>query len=147
MDEKRAQIDHNHPHVGATTVPPLGVRIVARAWADPDFCSRLLADGRTACEELGARFPDDAPLIALENTYELRHLVTCTLCNAYPKPGVAPDGCEVRVSDTTPATRYVVIPTRPVGTNGFTEDQLIALVTPDATIGVVPIAPTPKWTQ
>jgi nitrile hydratase len=73
--------------------PALGAKIVARAWADPAFRERLLADGRAACEEMGISFYDDTGLIVLENTERVHNLIVCTLCSCYPRPvlGLPPD--------------------------------------------------------
>jgi nitrile hydratase alpha subunit len=147
--------------------PALGAKIVARAWVDPGFRSRLLADGRKACEEFGITFYDDTGLIVLENTAEVHNLIVCTLCSCYPRPvlGLPPDwykqkpyraravkeprallaefgthiqdSVEIRVSDSTAMLRYLVLPLRPAGTENFSEEQLASLVTRDAMIGVV----------
>jgi nitrile hydratase len=66
--------------------PALGAKVVARAWVDPAFRARLLADGRAACEELGITFYDDTRLIGLENTDKVHNLIVCTLCSCYPRP-------------------------------------------------------------
>ncbi|MBA3961206.1 MAG: nitrile hydratase subunit alpha [Chthoniobacterales bacterium] len=74
--------------------PALGAKVVARAWVDPDFRRRLLANGRTACEQdFGISFYDDTELIVLENTEKVHNLVVCTLCSCYPRPvlGLPPD--------------------------------------------------------
>ena len=86
--EIRRQID-----VLDSRTPALGARVVARAWTDPEFRSRLLADGRGACEELGVTFYDDTGLVVLENTATVHNLVVCTLCSCYPRPvlGLPPD--------------------------------------------------------
>jgi nitrile hydratase alpha subunit len=150
--------------------PALGAKVVARAWVDPSFRARLLADGRAACEELGITFYDDTGLIVLENTDKIHNLIVCTLCSCYPRPvlglppdwyklkpyraravvepravlaefgTVIPDDVEIRVSDSTSQVRYLVLPKRPEGTESFSEEQLVALVTRDAMIGVVPAA-------
>lgn len=149
--------------------PALGAKIVARAWLDPEFRARLLADGRAACEEAGITFYDDTQLIVVENTDKVHNLLVCTLCSCYPRPvlglppdwyklkpyraravkeprallaefgTVIPDDVEIRVSDSTAAVRYLVLPQRPAGTENFDDEQLAALVTRDAMIGVVPI--------
>ena len=149
--------------------PALGAKVVARAWVDPEFRSRLLANGRTACEELGITFYDDTELIVLENTPKVHNLVVCTLCSCYPRPvlglppdwyklppyrsravieprallaefgTVIPEDVEIRVSDSTAAIRFLVLPVRPEGTENYSEEQLAALVTRDAMIGVVPV--------
>jgi len=149
--------------------PALGAKVVARAWCDPTFKARLLADGRGACEELGISFYDDTGLIVLENTEKVHNLIVCTLCSCYPRPvlGLPPDwyklkpyraraisepravlaefgttiadDVEVRVSDSTAVIRYLVLPRRPTGTEHLGEDALAALVTRDAMIGVAPV--------
>lgn len=149
--------------------PALGAAVVAHAWTDPDFRSRLLADGRKGCEELGITFYDDTQLIVLENTAEVHNLIVCTLCSCYPRPvlglppdwyklkpyraravveprkvlaefgTIIPDDVEIRVSDSTAVVRYLVLPRRPEGTEGWSEEQLAALVTRDAMIGVIPV--------
>lgn len=150
-----------------TRTPALGSKIVARAWVDPEFRVRLLANGRATLEELGIDFFEDTQLLVLENTDKVHNLVVCTLCSCYPreilglppdwykmKPyraravkeprallaefgTVIPDDVEVRVSDSTAMIRFLVLPQRPKGTEGFTEEQLAALVTRDSMIGVV----------
>jgi len=147
--------------------PALGAKIVARAWVDPEFKTRLLANGRTACEELGIDFFEDTQFLVLENTEKVHNLLVCTLCSCYPreilglppdwykqKPyraravkeprallaefGTAiPDDVEIRVNDSTAMLRYMVLPQRPEGTENFTEEELASLVTRDAMIGVV----------
>jgi nitrile hydratase len=149
--------------------PALGSAVVAHAWVDPAFRDRLLADGRKGCEELGITFYDDTQLIVLENTPEVHNLIVCTLCSCYPRPvlGLPPDwyklkpyraravieprkvlaefgtviadDVEVRVSDSTAVVRYLVLPRRPEGTDGWSEERLAALVTRDAMIGVIPV--------
>ena len=149
--------------------PQLGAMVVARAWSDPGFRERLLANGRAACEELGISFYDDTGLIVLENTEQVHNLIVCTLCSCYPRPvlGLPPDwykqkpyraravkeprsvlgefgtiispDVEVRVSDSTSQLRYLVLPLRPVGTEDWSDDELASLVTRDAMIGVCTI--------
>jgi nitrile hydratase len=143
--------------------------VIAKAWTDPGFRSRLLQDGRSACEELGITFYDDTDLIVLENTDAVHNLIVCTLCSCYPRPvlGLPPDWykakpyrsravieprkllaefgthipeeVEIRVSDSTAIVRYLVLPLRPEGTDGWSEQELAALVTRDAMIGVIPV--------
>jgi nitrile hydratase alpha subunit len=149
--------------------PALGAKVVARAWVDPAFRARLLANGRAALEELGVSFFEDTQLIVLENTDKVHNVIVCTLCSCYPrevlglppdwyklKPyrvravvepravlaefgTVIPDDVEVRVSDSTAMIRYLVLPQRPPNTESFTEEELASLVTRDAMIGVVRI--------
>ncbi|UOM36690.1 nitrile hydratase subunit alpha [Acuticoccus sp. I52.16.1] len=156
--------------------PALGAKVVARAWVDSGFRARLLADGRAGCEELGISFYDDTQLIVLENTQEVHNLIVCTLCSCYPRPVLGlppdwykekpyraraviepravlaefgttiPDDVEIRVSDSTAMVRYLVLPRRPDGTEGWSEEALAALVTRDAMIGVVP-ATLPETVQ
>ena len=162
-DEIRRQIE-----VLDSRTPALGAKVVARAWVDAAFRARLLADGRSACEELGISFYDDTGLIVLENTEKVHNLIVCTLCSCYPRPvlglppdwyklkpyraravsepravlaefgTIIPDDVEVRVSDSTAMVRYLVLPMRPKGTEHYSEEQLATLVTRDTMIGVVP---------
>lgn len=163
-DEIRRQIE-----VLDSRTPALGAKVVARAWVDSEFRARLLRNGRATCEELGISFYDDTSLIVLENTNTVHNLIVCTLCSCYPRPvlglppdwyklkpyraravsepravlaefgTIIPDDVEVRVSDSTAMVRYLVLPQRPQGTEHYTEEQLAALVTRDAMIGVVPV--------
>jgi len=149
--------------------PALGAKVVARAWVDPEFRSRLLANGRAACEELGIDFFEDTQFIVLENTDKVHNLIVCTLCSCYPreimglppdwyklKPyraravkeprsvlaefgTIIPEDVEIRVSDSTAMVRYLVLPQRPQGTDNWSEKQLASLVTRDAMIGVVQV--------
>ena len=149
--------------------PALGAKVVARAWVDPEFRSRLLANGRTACEEFGISFYDDTQLIVLENTDQVHNLVVCTLCSCYPRPllGLPPDwykakpyraravkeprtvleefgthipeNVEICVSDSTSMVRYLVLPQRPAGSQDLSEQQLAELVTRDSMIGVAQV--------
>jgi len=162
-EEIRRQIE-----VLDSRTPALGAKVVARAWTDPAFKARLLANGRTACEELGISFYDDTRLIVLENTETVHNLIVCTLCSCYPRPVLGlppdwykqkpyraravieprkvlaefgthiPDDVEVRVSDSTAMVRFLVLPLQPKGSESFSEDELAALVTRDAMIGVIP---------
>jgi nitrile hydratase alpha subunit len=147
--------------------PADGARVVARAWVDPAFKERLLANGRAAAQELGID-PGTAPvLVAVENTERVHHMVVCTLCSCYPRNLLGPppawykslpyrsravsdprgvlaefgttldDDVELRVLDSTADMRYLVIPRRPAGTEDLGEDELAALVTRDSMIGVV----------
>jgi nitrile hydratase len=149
--------------------PALGAKVVAHAWVDPEFRSRLLANGRAACEELGIDFFEDTQFIVLENTDKVHNLIVCTLCSCYPreimglppdwyklKPyraravkeprsvlaefgTIIPEDVEIRVSDSTAMVRYLVLPQRPQGTDNWSEKQLASLVTRDAMIGVVQV--------
>lgn len=144
----------------------LGAKVVARAWSDPEFRARLLANGRAACEELGISFYDDTGLIVVENTTQVHNLIVCTLCSCYPRPVLGlppdwykqkpyraravkepravlaefgtmiPDDVEIRVSDSTANVRFLVLPQRPAATEGWSEEDLASLVTRDCMIGV-----------
>ena len=145
--------------------PAQGAAVVARAWVDPAFRARLLADGSAACAEMGF---DVGPmrLIVVENTTDVHNVVVCTLCSCYPRNllGLPPDwyksrayrsrtvreprkvlsefglelpaGVTLRVHDSTADMRYLVVPARPEGTADLSEAELAALVTRDAMIGV-----------
>ena len=156
-----------------TRTPALGAKIVARAWVDPEFRARLLANGRAAVEEFGIDLFEGTELIVLENTNSVHNLIVCTLCSCYPrevlglppdwyklKPyraravkepravlaefgTIIPEDVEIRVSDSTAMVRYLVLPQRPKNTDNLTEEQLASLVTRDAMIGVVK-AKTPE---
>jgi nitrile hydratase len=145
--------------------PRIGGSIVARAWSDPDFKRRLLDDATAAVNSMGHTSPVGSHLIAVENTPAVHNMVVCTLCSCYPwevlglppvwyksapyrsravrdPKGVLADfgvrlpaQTAIRVWDSTAETRYIVLPMRPAGTNGWSEDQLAALVTRDSMIG------------
>ncbi len=147
--------------------PADGARVVARAWTDPEFKQRLLADPKSALTEMGYTPPDNATdLTVFENTEEVHHLVVCTLCSCYPRSllGRPPDwyksfayrsravveprsvmrefgfdpgeSVEVRVLDSTADLRYLVLPLRPAGSEGLSEQELVKLVSRDSMIGV-----------
>ncbi len=146
--------------------PADGARLVARAWVDPEFKSRLLADARQAALEVGLDPGPSPVVVALENTDDVHHMVVCTLCSCYPKALLGPppdwyksvpyrsravsdprgvlrefgvdlrDDIEVRVVDSTADIRYLVIPRRPAGTEELNEEELVALITRDSMIGV-----------
>jgi nitrile hydratase len=152
--------------------PAIGARVVARAWVDPAYKTRLLAAGTAACQELGIDM-GSVKLVVVENTAEVHNLIVCTLCSCYPRMllGLPPDwyksrayraravrepravlrefgtdiaaGVTVRVHDSTADMRYLVLPMRPAGTEGWSEDRLAGLVTRDSMIGVsVPRLPS-----
>jgi len=151
--------------------PADGARIVARAWVDPAFKERLLADARSAALELGLDPGPSPVVVALENSDEVHNMVVCTLCSCYPRALLGPppdwykslpyrsravtdprgvldefgveldDGVELRVFDSTANIRYLVLPRRPAGTDGLSEDELASLVTRDSMIGVAVPAP------
>ena len=142
-----------------------GASVVARAWTDPGFKARLLADGTKACQELGLDVPA-LRLIAVENTPTVHNMIVCTLCSCYPRMllGLPPewyksrpyrsravreprtvlaefglaiaDAVQVRVHDSTADMRYIVLPMRPADTEGWSEERLAALVNRDSMIGV-----------
>ena len=151
-------------------VPENGARVVAKAWSEPDFRSRLLADGIAAIRELGLMMPaHHRHLVALENTATVHNVICCTLCSctAFTVIGLPPDWykdleyrarvvresrsvlremglelapqTEIRVWDTTADTRYMVLPERPPGTEGWSQEQLAALVTKEGMIGVAKV--------
>lgn len=146
--------------------PALGARLVARAWVDPDFRERALADGTKAAEEIGIDMYDHAPLVVMPDTPTTHNLIVCTLCSCYPRAilGLPPDWykspsyrkravrwprvllaefgtiippeIQIRVHDSNANMRYLVLPMRPAGTEDWTEEQLAAIVTRDTMIGV-----------
>jgi nitrile hydratase subunit alpha len=150
--------------------PRNGARVVARAWLDPAYRKRLLADGTAAISELGYGGAQGEHMVVVENTPTIHNLVVCTLCSCYPWPvlGLPPtwyksapyrsrsvidprgvlrefgvtlgDDVQVRVWDSTAEIRYLVLPERPPGTDGMTEEALAALVTRDAMVGVAKVS-------
>ena len=151
--------------------PRNGAQVVARAWTDPDYKARLLDDGTAAIAEMGFGGTQGEHMVVVENTPDVHNLVVCTLCSCYPWPtlGLPPvwyksnayraraviepravlrefgvevaDDVEVRVWDSTAEIRYLVLPERPSGTEGMTEDELAGLVSRDAMIGVAVVPP------
>ncbi|GGJ39275.1 nitrile hydratase subunit alpha [Neoroseomonas lacus] len=151
--------------------PETGARMVAKAWTDPAYRALLLSDGKAAAEQMGVSMAGAPPLGVLENTPGRHHLVVCTLCSCYPRAVLGyppnwyksfayrsravreprqvlaewglnlPDSVEVRVVDSTADYRWMVLPMRPAGTEGWDEARLAGLVTRDAMVGVaVPVA-------
>ena len=148
--------------------PRDGARIVAKAWTDPAFAERLKADGTAAVAEIGYGGRGGEHIVACFNTPEQHNLIVCTLCSCYPWPmlglppvwyksppyrakavidprgtiadfGVTlPESQRVRVWDSTAETRFIVIPMRPAGTEGWSEERLAKLVTRDSLIGTQP---------
>ena len=146
--------------------PMHGARVVARAWVDPAYRERLLANGTRAVHELGIQGPEIEHLTVVANGPEVHHVVVCTLCSCYPWAvlGLPPNwykdppyrarmvreprtllaemGCllnesvEIQVWDSSAETRYLVLPARPPGTEGLSEAELAALVTRDSMVGV-----------
>lgn len=162
LDDVRRQVE-----VIESRTPMLGARVVARAWSDPAFKARLLADAKAACAELGIDTEPLAHITVLENTAQVHYAVVCTLCSCYPRqllgdpPGwyksatyrnrmvvsprqllaesfgtAIPESVELRVVDSTADSRFLVLPRRPAGTEGWSEDELIRLVTRDSMVGV-----------
>ncbi len=149
-----------------TVGPKNGAKVVARAWVDPAYKERLLQDGTSAIAELGFSGLQGENMVVLENTPSVHNVVVCTLCSCYPWPvlglppvwyksapyrsrvvidprGVLrefglelPDSVEVRVWDSSAEIRYFVLPERPQGTEGMSEEELASLVTRDSMIGV-----------
>ena len=150
--------------------PRNGARVVARAWVDPAYKSRLLGDAGAAIAELGFGGRQGEDMVVLENTAKVHNVVVCTLCSCYPWPvlglppvwyksapyraravsdprGVLkglgldlPDDVEVRVWDSTADLRYLVLPQRPASTEGWSQEQLAEIVTRDAMVGVATVA-------
>ena len=150
--------------------PRNGARVVARAWVDPAYRQRLLTDADAAIAELGYSGAQGEHMVVVENSARVHNLVVCTLCSCYPWPvlglppvwyksapyrsravidprGVLrefglelPQDVEVRVWDSTAEIRYLVLPERPKGTEGLSEEALAARVTRDAMIGVARVA-------
>ena len=151
-------------------VGPLnGAKVVAKAWVDPDYRERLLADGTGAIKELGFAGPQGEHIVVVENTDEVHNLVVCTLCSCYPWPvlGLPPnwykdpayrsravreprallaemglqlaDDIGIKVWDSSAENRYFVLPRRPAHTETLSEEELAALVTRDAMVGVAEV--------
>ena len=151
--------------------PMIGARVVARAWTDPGYRRRLLADPATTVSELGLGGPPATNLTVIANTPEVHNLVVCTLCSCYPwavlglppswykspayrsravseprkllgELGLAvPESRELRVWDSSAEMRYMVLPQRPAGTERLGEADLVPLITRDALIGVAEVGP------
>ena len=162
-----ALIDTYETKVG----PRNGARVVAKAWRDPTYKARLLADATEAIAELGYIGRQGEDMVALENSPKIHNMVVCTLCSCYPWPvlGLPPvwyksgpyrsravieprgvlrelgvavaEDAEIRVWDSTAELRYLVLPERPPGTEGWSEDELAEIVTRDSMIGVEKIPP------
>jgi nitrile hydratase len=145
--------------------PYRGARVIAHAWADAAFRKHLLDDGKAACAEFGVDLEADR-LIAVENTPQVHNVIVCTLCSCYPRAllgmpptwyksenyrkrvvrepravlrefgTVIPDEVTVRVHDSNADMRYVVVPMRPAGTEGWSEEKLASIITRDSLVGV-----------
>jgi nitrile hydratase len=151
--------------------PLNGAKVVAKAWSDPEYKARLLDNGSVAVVELGFKGPQGEHIVVVENTPAVHNVVVCTLCSCYPWPllGLPPswykdpsyrarvvkeprtvlaemglqlaDDVDVQVWDSSSEVRYFVLPERPANTDGFTEEQLAALVTRDAMVGAAKVLP------
>lgn len=149
--------------------PKNGAKVVARAWVDPAYKALLLKDGTAACAKLGYAGPQGEYIVVLENTPSTHNVIVCTLCSctAWPVLGLPPEwyksfeyrarvvresrtvlremgfeppeNTKIRVWDTTAETRYMVLPSRPTETHGWSEVELAAIVTRESMIGVAPI--------
>lgn len=153
-----------------TAVGPLnGAKVVARAWTDPAYRERLLADGTAAIAELGFSGPQGEHIVVVENTPTTHNVVVCTLCSCYPWPVLGlppawykdpayrarvvrepravlrelgldlPDDVEITVRDSSAEVRWLVLPERPAGTETLAEEDLVPLVTRDAMVGVAKV--------
>ena len=159
-------VDQIVAHFEENLGPMNGAKVIAKAWTDPEYRTRLLTDGTAAIAELGFGGPEGEHVVVLENTADVHNLVVCTLCSCYPWPvlGLPPnwykapayrsravreprkvlaemgteiaDDVEVRVWDSSAEARYLVLPMRPTGTDDLSEDQLAGIVTRDSMIGV-----------
>jgi nitrile hydratase len=160
-----AALDQIVENVETRIGPHIGARIVARAWLDSDFKRRLLEDATEAVNAMAGSDPVAAHLIAVENTPQTHNIVVCTLCSCYPwsvlglppvwyksapyrsRTVIDPKGVladfgvalatetQIRIWDSTAETRFLVLPMRPAGTDGWSEEQLAALVTRDCMVG------------
>jgi nitrile hydratase len=154
--------------------PRNGARVVARAWVDPAYKTRLLADANDAMAEFGYVSRQGDQMVVVENTPKVHNLIVCTLCSCYPWPvlGLPPvwyksapyrsravidprgvlrefglelaEDVEVRVWDSTAELRYLVLPERPAGSEKMSEEELAALVTRDAMVGVTKVVLAPS---
>jgi nitrile hydratase len=154
-----------------TNVGPLnGAKVVAKAWTDPEYRERLLADGTAAIKELGFSGPQGEHIVVVENTATTHNVTVCTLCSCYPWPvlGLPPawykdpayrarvvkepravlremgldlaDDVEIVVRDSSSEVRWLVLPEQPAGTEDLSEEQLVPLITRDALVGVAKVA-------
>jgi len=159
-------VDQIVAHFEENLGPMNGAKVIAKAWTNPEYRTRLLTDGTAAIAELGFGGPEGEHVVVLENTADVHNLVVCTLCSCYPWPvlGLPPnwykapayrsravreprkvlaemgteiaDDVEVRVWDSSAEARYLVLPMRPAGTDDLSEEQLAGIVTRDSMIGV-----------
>lgn len=151
--------------------PMNGAKAIAKAWVDPEYKKRLLANATKAVAELGISGMEGENLVAVENTDDVHHVIVCTLCSCYPWPvlglpprwykdapyrsrvvreprsvlaefgTVVPDSKEVKVLDSNVEVRYFIMPQRPAGSEGMTESELAALITRDSMVGVTVLPP------
>jgi nitrile hydratase len=158
-------VDEIVRHYEQDVGPLNGAKVVARAWVDPAFKARLLADASAAIAEMRFTGPQGEHMVAVENTPKVHNVVVCTLCSCYPWPVLGlppswykspayrsrivreprrvlaemgldlPGDVEVRVWDSSAEVRYLVLPERPSGTDSWSEDRLAGVVTRDAMIG------------
>ena len=150
--------------------PLNGAKVVAKAWVDPEYKARLLEEGTSAIAEMGFKGPQGEHIVVVENTPSEHNVVVCTLCSCYPWPvlGLPPtwykdpgyrsrivreprallaelgltldDDVEITVWDSSSEVRYMILPERPAGTENLSEEELAALVTRDAMVGVAKVA-------
>lgn len=162
VDAVDAIVAHFEDNLG----PMNGAKVVARAWADPEYKARLLSNGTAAIAELGFSGPEGGHMVVVENTPDVHNLVVCTLCSCYPWPTlglppkwykapayraravreprkllaemgtVIPDDVDIQVWDSSAEARYLVLPMRPADTDDLSEEQLAGVVTRDSMIGV-----------
>jgi len=160
-----AALDQIVENFETRTGPHIGARVIARAWLDPEFKRRLLADATEAVNALADCDPIANHMIAVENTPQVHNLVVCTLCSCFPwsvlglppvwyksapyrsravidprgvlaEFGVSlPPQTQIRIWDSTAEDRFIVVPMRPAGTDGWSEDELARLVTRDSMVG------------
>lgn len=166
-----AEIQDNISYMDSRS-PANGAHLVARAWVDQEFKARLLSDTKAAALELGIDASGPVEFVVVENTPEVHNLIVCTLCSCYPRAILGrppdwyksfdyrsrtvnepravmrefgfepPEGVRVDVHDSTADIRYMVLPMRPPGTDGMSEEDLAALVTRDSLVGAnAPLAP------
>jgi nitrile hydratase subunit alpha len=153
-----------------TSVGPMnGAKVIAKAWTDPQYRERLLADGTAAIAELGFKGPQGEHIVVVENTANTHNVIVCTLCSCYPWPVLGlppswykdpayrarvvreprvvlaemglelPAETEIVVRDSSSEVRWLVLPERPAGTEDMAEEQLAGLVTRDAMVGVAKV--------
>ncbi|MBK9739323.1 MAG: nitrile hydratase subunit alpha [Actinobacteria bacterium] len=146
--------------------PLNGAKVVAKAWTDPEYRERLLDNGTTAVAELGFKGPQGEHIVVVQNSADVHNVVVCTLCSCYPWPLLGlppawykdpayrsrvvkeprqvlsemgldvPESKEIKVWDSSSEVRFFVLPERPAGTDGLSEEELVPLITRDAMVGV-----------